>query len=219
MFSFIKYFTSNTTAETKQLPMPKNNNSDIITISVAESVTAGALSNILCSEPGASQYFKGGIVTYDIASKKEILGIDTDYAEKHNFANTFTTLEMAKQATVKFKTRLGIATTGYSTPTIRAENKETGECALNIASPYAIICLYDSFTDSHICKRIECQYDYKLSKKINRATVQTKVSIEGKKMYQEFIKKHKNPPPLPPRSTTDFTTNFTTNFTTPVTTT
>lgn len=163
------------------------------TVSVAESVTAGALANTLCAEPGASKYFKGGVITYNIISKKEILGVDTVYAEQNNFANVFTTLEMAKAVCKMFKSRIGMATTGYSLPTSRPENKERNECVLNIENPYAIICLYDSVEDAHIIKNVTYKYDESINKKINRASVQTKVALEGRKMYQQYIKKDNKP--------------------------
>lgn len=162
------------------------------TVSVAESVTAGALANTLCAEPGASTYFKGGIVAYSIASKKEILGIDIVYAEKNNFANPFTTLEMAKAVVKLYNSRIGISTTGYSLPTSRPENKELGQCALDIKNPYAYICLYDSLMDEEIIKKVEFNYDEKSSTLIQRATVQAKVALEGKNMYVEYTKKMSN---------------------------
>lgn len=156
-----------------------------ITISVAESVTAGAVCNSLCAEPGASSYFKGGITAYSIASKKEILGIDTKYAELNNFANPFTTVEMAKAVAKMFKSRFGIATTGYSLPHYRPENKEKGECELKIDTPYAYICLYDSYTGEEITIREEYQYDTTGSKAIQRANIQAKIAILATKMYKD----------------------------------
>jgi PncC family amidohydrolase len=167
------------------------------TVSVAESVTAGALSNALCSDPGASKFFKGGIVVYSIDSKKDILKIDTVYAEKNNFANPFTTSEMAKAVLHLFNARIGLSTTGYSLPTYRKANEEKNECELNIDHPYAFICLYDSYTDTEIIKKINFTYDNTMSDRLQRASVQTKVSLECKKVYQEYIYKcklatHKN---------------------------
>jgi PncC family amidohydrolase len=159
-------------------------------VAVAESVTAGALANTLCSEPGASKFFKGGIVAYSIASKKEILGVNIAYAEQNNFANPFTTSEMARSVVKIFNARIGISTTGYSLPLYRPENKEKGECELKIDNPYAYICLYDSLTNIEIVKKIEFIYDKTISNRLQRATVQTKVSLECKRIYQEFKKNH-----------------------------
>lgn len=160
-----------------------------ISVSVAESVTAGAVCNSLCSEPGASNYFKGGITAYSIASKKEVLGIDTTYAEQNNFANPFTTVEMAKAVTKMFKSRFGIATTGYSLPHYRPENKEKGECELKIDVPYAYICLYDSLTGDEITIREECIFDIHGSKILQRANMQARIAIRATKMYKERINK------------------------------
>ncbi len=165
--------------------------SDEITVSVAESVTAGALANSLCSEPGASSYFKGGIVAYSILSKKEILGIDTDYAEANNFANPFTTLEMAKSVSKMFNSRIGMATTGYSLPYYRDENKERNECELNITKPYAYITLYDRFTNKEITIREEFNYNAKDNNTIQRAMVQSKIALIATSMYKKHIEKLK----------------------------
>lgn len=154
-----------------------------ITVAVAESVTVGALSSTLCTKEGSSIYFKGGIVAYSISSKKDILGIDTKYAEQNNFANPFTTLEMARSVAKMFKSRFGIATTGYSLPLTREANPERGECALDIKNPYAYICLYDSVADNNIIHRVDYEYSEHESKIIQRATVQAKVALEGKKMF------------------------------------
>lgn len=162
-----------------------------VTVAVAESVTAGALSNCLCSEPGASQYFKGGIIAYSIASKKELLDIDIAYAESNNFANPFTTSEMAKSIVKKFNARIGISTTGYSLPTYRPENKDKNECLLDIKNPYAYICLYDSLNNFEVIKKIEFTYDDKLPNHMQRATVQAKVALEAKTLFLDYINKQK----------------------------
>jgi PncC family amidohydrolase len=162
---------------------------EAMTVSVAESVTAGALANSLCSEPGASSYFKGGIVAYSILSKKEILGIDTDYAEANNFANPFTTLEMAKSVAKMFNSRVGMATTGYSLPCYRPANKERNECELNITHPYAYITLYDRFTNHEITIREDFKYSARDNDTIQRAMIQSKISLIATTMYKKYVDK------------------------------
>ncbi len=160
-----------------------------ISVSVAESVTAGAVCNELCSEPGASSYFKGGITAYSVASKKEILGIDTNYAEQNNYANPFTTAEMAKAVVKMFKSRFGISTTGYSLPYHREENKELGECELHIDTPYAYICIYDSWTDESITVKEEFEFNPALGKALQRASMQAKTALSANRMYKELAAK------------------------------
>jgi PncC family amidohydrolase len=170
-------------------PKPTIYDKNDVTVSVAESVTAGAVCNSLCAEPGASSYFKGGVTAYSIASKKEILGIDTKYAEQNNFANPFTTVEMAKAVTKMFKSRFGIATTGYSLPFYRPENKEKGECELKIDTPYAFICLYDAATGEEVTIREDYNYNVCGSKELQRANMQARIAILATKMYKERVKK------------------------------
>jgi PncC family amidohydrolase len=164
-----------------------NNIDTDMTVSVAESVTAGALSNVLCSEPGSSKYFKGGVVAYSIKSKKEILNIDIKYAEQNNFANPFTTAEMAKSVVKMFNSRIGISTTGYSLPFSRPENKELDQCALDIKNPYTYICLYDRINKTEIIKKIEYEYIENESPAIQKANVQAKTALKAKEMYIEYV--------------------------------
>jgi PncC family amidohydrolase len=166
--------------------------SNDVTVSVAESVTAGALANTLCSAPGASSYFNGGIVAYSIASKKDILGVDVVYAEQHNFANPFTTAEMAKAVVKMLKSRIGIATTGYSLPLKRAADEKTGVCELNVEIPYAYICMYDSATDSEFITKVEyTSYDAKGNQAIQKAAAQAHFALKAHKMYTEYVEKIK----------------------------
>ncbi len=160
-------------------------------VSVAESITAGAVCNSLCSEPGASKYFKGGITAYSIDSKQELLGIDMKLAEQNNYATPFTTVEMAKAVVKLFKSRYGIATTGYSSPYYRLENKEKNECALNIDTPYAYICVYDVLTDYAITIRHDFKYNPNENKASQRANIQARTAIIATKMYKDLVEKNR----------------------------
>lgn len=168
-------------------PSPPQLISDI-TVSVAESVTAGALANTLCAEPGASEYFKGGIVAYSIASKRDILGVDTTYAEKNNFANPFTTSEMAKSVTKMMKSRFGIATTGYSLP--KKQTADDLHCELDVAIPYAYICLHDSYLNVDISVKVEYKkYLVAGNQAIQKASAQAMFALEACKLYKDYVNK------------------------------
>lgn len=162
--------------------------SGTLTIAVAESITAGALSNCLCSEPGASKYFKGGIITYSKQSNKELLNVTVNNAD-NNFANPDTTLDMAKSIVKKFGSRIGISTTGYSLPMFRPKNDTEPE--LFIQNPYAYICLYDSLTEYQNMKKIDFIYSKDIPDHIQRATVQTKVALEGQKLFNNYVANQK----------------------------
>jgi PncC family amidohydrolase len=156
-------------------------------VAIAESVTAGALSNTLCSEPGSSKFFLGGIVAYNMKSQEKLLQIDAKYAELNNFANAFTTFDMAKNVSQIFGSRIGLSTTGYSLPLYRPENIEEGKCEIDVKIPYAYFCLYDSQTNYHIVHKItNDEYDETASKKLQRAKMQVKIALCCKKIYDEY---------------------------------
>src|SRR3989338_10005656 len=160
----------------------------MLPVAVAESVTAGAVSTGICSIPGSSKFFKGGLVCYDISSKKDILKIDTVFSESHNFANPFTTIEMAKNILNLFDARIGISTTGFSLPYYRKEDKEKGHLEINVVNPYAWIGLYDKQTGFEKTIRLEFIYDKEASDKIQRVSLQAKVAKKAKKIYYEYCK-------------------------------
>ena len=58
----------------------KENN---LTISTAESATAGLIAAKICNISGASNFFKGGVVSYTKDAKASLLGIKLDFIEKY----------------------------------------------------------------------------------------------------------------------------------------
>jgi PncC family amidohydrolase len=164
----------------------------LLSVSVAESVTAGALSNTLCSEPGSSKFFLGGIVAYNMNTQEKLLNVDVKYAELNNFANPFTTFTMAKNVTKIFNSRIGLSTTGFSLPTFREEDLDAGKCEIDVRVPYAYICLYDSKNDSHkIYKIVNDEYQLSGNQRIQRAQMQSKIALECKKLFDEYCYKSK----------------------------
>jgi nicotinamide mononucleotide (NMN) deamidase PncC len=165
----------------------------LLSVSVAESVTAGALSNIICSEPGSSTFFLGGIVAYNMETQEKLLNIDSKFAEKNNFANPFTTFNMAKNVTEIFNSRIGISTTGYSLPLFRKANIENGNCEIDVKIPFSYICLYDAKTKLNIIyKIINKDYDLNGNQKVQKAHTQTIIALECKKLFYDYCLRIKN---------------------------
>lgn len=163
----------------------------LLPVAVAESVTAGALSNTLCSEPGSSKFFLGGIIAYNMKTQEKLLGVDAVYAEKNNFANPFTTFTMAKNVTELFQSRVGLSTTGFSLPLFRNANLDNGKCEINVKTPYAFICIYDALYDTHkIYKVTNDEYSDDINQKVQRAKMQAKIAMQSKKIYEEYCKTH-----------------------------
>lgn len=161
----------------------------LLSVSVAESVTAGALSNTLCSEPGSSRFFLGGIIAYNKETQQNLLNVKFGQNELKNFANPFTTFIMAKNVTDIFKSRIGISTTGYSLPLSVKDGIE-----INVKTPYSLFCLYDSETGyNKLYEFTHTDYDPNGNQKVQRAQNQSRTAIECKKIFYEYcLKINKN---------------------------
>ncbi len=93
-------------------------------LSAAESLTGGEFSSFITSKSGASQYFKGGIVTYSNSIKEE-LGVSQLTLEKYGAVSKQTASEMAIKASEFFKSDVAVSFTGNAGPTA-LENKPVG---------------------------------------------------------------------------------------------
>ncbi|MFD4421280.1 CinA family protein [Agromyces sp. NPDC058484] len=47
-------------------------------IATAESLTTGGISNALGAAPGASEWFRGGVIAYSESVKRDVLGVEAD---------------------------------------------------------------------------------------------------------------------------------------------
>lgn len=91
-----------------------------ITIASVESFTGGLFASEIVSQPGASQYFKGSLVTYN-NEIKEKLGVDV----KNGVVNKEVAIEMALKGKEFFNVDYCVSFTGNAGPT-GTEGKEVG---------------------------------------------------------------------------------------------
>jgi nicotinamide-nucleotide amidase len=89
-----------------------------LTLSVAESLTAGRIQARIGAIPGASHFFQGGITAYSLAQKVRHLGVEHASAATVNSVSAEIAAQMARGACVSFETDLALATTGYAEPSI-----------------------------------------------------------------------------------------------------
>ncbi len=87
-----------------------------LTLSTAESCTAGLLSARIVNVPGSSEYFLGGVVVYSNELKKELLGVREETLERFGAVSKETCAEMLRGLKNRFKTDCGIAITGIAGP-------------------------------------------------------------------------------------------------------
>ncbi len=105
------------------------------TISVVESCTGGKLAQVLTATAGASNYFKGGLVTYSVESKVALLGIEEDFIKKYNVVSAQVAEAMAAKTRAIFGTDYALATTGNAGPTKEEGSAEVGTVFIAFATP------------------------------------------------------------------------------------
>ena len=106
-----------------------------LTISTAESCTGGKIAATLSAVPGASNYFKGSVVSYATQAKIDVLEIDENLIAKHGVVSAEVASEMVKSVQKMMKSDYAIATTGNAGPTKGDEDVELGTVFIGIATP------------------------------------------------------------------------------------
>ncbi len=96
-----------------------------LSLSVAESCTGGLISHYITTLPGASIFFRAGVVSYSVEAKKKILGISSDIISEHGVVSEETAKEMAEKVRSLAETDFALATTGNLGPEV-LEGKEKG---------------------------------------------------------------------------------------------
>ena len=87
-----------------------------ISITAAESLTAGLFQASIADFSGVSAIFKGGFVTYSLEEKAKMLDIPQTELEIHGVVSTYTAEKMAEQAREKTASDIGISLTGVAGP-------------------------------------------------------------------------------------------------------
>ncbi|SEF92419.1 nicotinamide-nucleotide amidase [Xylanibacter ruminicola] len=87
------------------------------TVGTAESCTGGRIAEAIISVPGASKYFKGGIVSYVDEIKENLLGVDHLLLEEKTAVCEEVAVAMVKGACKALNTNYAIAATGFAGPT------------------------------------------------------------------------------------------------------
>ncbi len=86
------------------------------TVATAESLTGGLLCAALTSVPGSSAVVRGGIVSYAVAVKAGVLGVETDLLERQGAVDPAVAVQMATGALRLLGADFAVATTGSAGP-------------------------------------------------------------------------------------------------------
>jgi len=96
------------------------------TISVAESCTGGMLGGAITSVSGSSDYFKGGIISYDGEIKEKLLGISKDIMIQYGQVSDKVAGLMAEGVRKKCHSDIGLGITGIAGPNGGSKEKPVG---------------------------------------------------------------------------------------------
>ncbi len=110
------------------------------TLSVAESLTGGMVSERLTAVPGASQFFIGALVSYTNRIKVMELSVPASLIAKEGPVNRETAVLMAENIRKKFHTDYGLATTGVAGPATVTPPKPIGLTYVAVSSAAGTEC-------------------------------------------------------------------------------
>ncbi len=85
-------------------------------VATAESLTGGLVCAELTSVPGSSAVVRGGIVSYSVAVKADVLGVDRELLERQGAVDPAVAIQMAIGARRVLGTDYAVATTGSAGP-------------------------------------------------------------------------------------------------------
>ena len=108
------------------------------TLAVAESCTGGQIAAAITAIPGASGYFKGGMVTYATHSKVELLKIDQKLIDTHSVVSAPVAEAMALAVQNWYKSDFAVSTTGNAGPSKGDSDADVGTVFIGIATPNGV---------------------------------------------------------------------------------
>jgi PncC family amidohydrolase len=103
-------------------------------IATAESLTGGALAEMLSAAPGSSDFFMGGVVAYATAVKLSVLGVPERIVQEHGVVSSQCAAQMALAVRALLGADVGVSTTGVAGPTTQ-EGKPVGLVFVGVAGP------------------------------------------------------------------------------------
>jgi nicotinamide-nucleotide amidase len=104
------------------------------TVATAESLTGGRLATAFTDTPGASETYRGGMVTYATELKTALLDVDEAVVERHGVVSPECAKAMASGVRALSGTTYGVSTTGVAGPSDQ-EGKPPGTVFVGIAGP------------------------------------------------------------------------------------
>jgi nicotinamide-nucleotide amidase len=105
------------------------------TVATAESCTGGLIGDELTNRAGSSEYFMGGIISYDNRVKHSVLGVRETTLRDHGAVSETCALEMARGVRAALGVDVGVSATGVAGPGGGSAEKPVGLVYVGVSTP------------------------------------------------------------------------------------
>ena len=147
------------------------------TVGTAESCTGGRIAEAIIAVPGASKYFKGGIISYIDEVKENLLGVDSQLLEEKTAVCEEVAVAMVKGACKALNTDYAISATGIAGPGGGTKEIPVGTIWLACGSPKRVVTL-------------------KLEEDQGRDLNLTTATYKAMELFLNFLKEENEPRPV-----------------------
>ncbi len=102
-------------------------------VAVAESCTGGMLGEMITRIPGSSEYFQGGVISYNARVKEDLLKVPPEVIRKYGEVSKQVAKLMAEGVRINCHSDIGISITGIAGPGGATEKKKVGLAYMALA--------------------------------------------------------------------------------------
>ncbi len=110
-----------------------------LTLATAESCTGGAIAARFTAMPGASAYFRCGVVSYTVEAKHDLLGVSLDDIDRYGVVSEPVVRAMAEGMRRTAHADYAVATTGVAGPAGGTPECPVGTVWMAVASPQGTV--------------------------------------------------------------------------------
>lgn len=122
-------------------------------ISIAESCTGGMLGEVITRIPGSSEYFQGGVISYNAKVKEDLLKVPSEIIKEYGEVSEQVARSMAEGVRKCCHADIGISITGIAGPGGATEKKKVGLVYMALADgKNTIIQKHNLFRDRQIIR-------------------------------------------------------------------
>jgi nicotinamide-nucleotide amidase len=109
------------------------------TVATAESCTGGFIGHLLSKHAGSSQFYTGGIISYDNRIKTEFLDVPTSILHTVGAVSQEAVEQMAKAVREKMNTDFGVSVSGIMGPSGKTDEKPLGMVWIGVANKEKVV--------------------------------------------------------------------------------